>query len=414
MPVTDVGSWMDEYSREGTVWFAKRLSANDTLATNAHQAGPYLPKDFVFDIIPSLNTPAVKNPDFHIDTYIDSHCDNLSVRIIWYNNKLHRNPETGLHGTRNEVRMTNWGGMASPVLDPSSTGALAVFVFVLSEHGIAESCHVWVCDDDVQADLVEERIGVVEPKFSVMWKPGILDGLLTTTGTGVTTCRLALADIPPAWLAKFPTGEEIVAMTRARRPDLLLPVDDRLTRRRDCEYEIFRSVEEAVYSSRISEGFSSLENFISLAQTILQSRKSRSGTSLELHARDIFTEDGLIAGVNFTHRPTVEGGKKPDFVFPSVAAYNDPTFPQERLRILAAKTTCKDRWRQVINEANRVPVKHLLTLQEGVSVPQFMEMRDAGVKLVVPSNLHKKYPEPIRAELITFESFIAEVRTLNV
>jgi hypothetical protein len=49
--------------------------------------------------------------------------------------------------------------------------------------------------------------------------------------------------------------------------------------------------------------------------------------------------------------------------------------------MLAAKTTVKDRWRQVLNEANRIETKHLLTLQEGVPEGQFTEMQDAKVNL---------------------------------
>jgi hypothetical protein len=190
--------------------------------------------------------------------------------------------------------------------------------------------------------------------------------------------------------------------------------DVRLIRRRQCEYEIFLSVEQAVYLPRIREGFDAIDGFISLAQTILQSRKSRSGTSLELQAREIMTEEGLRSGADFIHRPVIEGGKRPDFLFPSVLAYENAAFPQHRLRMLAAKTTCKDRWRQVINEADRIPVKHLLTLQEGVSEGQFKEMREAGVQLVVPAGLHDSYPASIRPQLVSFESFIGDVRLLGL
>ena len=61
-----------------------------------------------------------------------------------------------------------------------------------------------------------------------------------------------------------------------------------------------------------------------------------------------------------------------------------------------------------------IPVKHLLTLQEGVSEGQFQEMREAGVHLVVPTGLHAAYPSPVRAHLISFESFICETRLLNL
>ncbi|WP_267493040.1 type II restriction endonuclease, partial [Klebsiella pneumoniae] len=55
---------------------------------------------------------------------------------------------------------------------------------------------------------------------------------------------------------------------------------------------------------------------------------------------------------------------------------------------------------------------HLFTLQEGVSLAQYREMRESGVRLVVPSSLHKKYPEAVRAELMTLGAFIAELTGL--
>ncbi|HFP6239063.1 TPA: type II restriction endonuclease [Klebsiella pneumoniae] len=84
----------------------------------------------------------------------------------------------------------------------------------------------------------------------------------------------------------------------------------------------------------------------------------------------------------------------------------------ENLRMLAVKTTCKDRWRQILNEADKIHQVHLFTLQEGVSLAQYREMRESGVRLVVPSSLHKKYPEAVRAELMTLGAFIAELTGL--
>ncbi len=57
--------------------------------------------------------------------------------------------------------------------------------------------------------------------------------------------------------------------------------------------------------------------------------------------------------------------------------------------MLAVKTTCKDRWRQILNEADKIHQVHLFTLREGVSLAQYREMRESGVRLVVPSSLHK-------------------------
>lgn len=408
MAVADLTDWMDEFGRPGVVWCAKRLAANDTLATNAHQAGPYLPKSFLFGVLPSLNRPDEVNPDVEIDVYIDSHSDHKKARAVWYNKALHGT------GTRNETRLTRFGGKSSAMLDPDSTGALTVFAFVLDESGAAKECHAWVCGDDgVEADLIEERLGPVEPKSFVTWTPGSVVPSVTVAAPP-STCRLTAGEILPQWMTKFPTGEEIIGMAISRRPPTGMNVDKRIIRRRECEYEMFLSIEEAVYLPKITAGFTSVDGFLSLAQTILQSRKSRSGNSLELHVREIMKEEGMVAGASFTHKPVVDGGKRPDFIFPSQAAYDDPSFPAERLRMLAAKTTLKDRWRQILREANRIPNKHLITLQEGVSVPQFNEMTEAGVKLVVPYHLHRSYPKAIRPHLITFESFLGDVRLLGV
>lgn len=120
-----------------------------------------------------------------------------------------------------------------------------------------------------------------------------------------------------------------------------------------------------------------------------------------------------MQGLTFDHSPQSENGKEPDFLFPSQHAYEDPAFPTNRLRMLAVKTTIRDRWRQVLEEADRIHEKHLLTLQEGVSVSQFRQIREARVRLVVPSGLHSSYPPEVRPELVTLESFIADIRLLQ-
>lgn len=410
MAVADVTDWLTEFGSPGHVWYAKRLSGNDTLANHSHQAGPYIPKEFLFEIFPALHRTDVKNPDLLFDLYIDSHADHRQVRAVWYNNKL-----TDDGGTRNETRLTGFGGSSSALLDPDSTGALAIFSFTVGDSNAASDAHVWVCRNEPEEDSFEERLGPVEPKQMVVWKPGegMTPNLFTVATPTRNSCALAVSEMPPEWLTRFPSGESIIRKTLELRPPGGMNPDERLLRRRVCEYEMFQSIEAAFFLPRIQSGnFQTIEGFVGLAQSILQSRKSRSGNSLELHAREIMIEEGFNPQTDFCHKPTVESGKKPDFIFPSQAAYNDPNFPAARLRMLAAKTTCKDRWRQVINEANRITEKHLLTLQEGISENQFAEMREEGIKLVVPDGLHQSYNETVRPHLISFESFIADIRLL--
>jgi hypothetical protein len=288
-----------------------------------------------------------------------------------------------------------------------------VFAFHRSGNGEADLCHVWVCDHDTEEDLIEERIGPVEPGQPVIWT--VDESEFRETGAPArTSCWLARGAIPPEWLIRFPTGAEVVRRTVDLRPLSSLSVDERLLKRRDCEFEIFRSVEEAIELSTIRSGFDSIEEFIARAQSILQRRKARSGRSLELHMREIFLEENLREGEDFQHQPEAEPGHRPDFLFPSAAAYRNREFPDAWLRMLAVKTTCKDRWRQILNEAHRIERKHLLTLQEGVSERQFREMVEAQVQLVVPAPLIDSYPKSVRPHLQTVESFIADVRLLQV
>jgi len=113
-------------------------------------------------------------------------------------------------------------------------------------------------------------------------------------------------------------------------------------------------------------------------------------------------------GVPHCAQPKIDG--RPDFIFPSQEAYLDTSFPAEHLTSLALKTTCKDRWRQILCEADRVPRKHLLTLQGGISVSQLKEMRAANVVLVVPKPLQKDYnAKDSGIEILSFEEFTSIV-----
>jgi EcoRII C terminal/Restriction endonuclease EcoRII, N-terminal len=410
MSLVDLNDWLDLNTVNGAVWYIKRLSGNDTLANGSHQAGPYTPKKLIFDVFPQLDTGKTENPDVWFNLYIDSHADHKKVRLVYYNGK-----RTTRGKTRNECRITNLGGGSSALLDPESTGVIAIFVFRPEENGEI-AAYVWVCGHTTEEDLIEERLGViVDPSRYVIWKP--TENLafigLATAMSKHDPCDMQPADIPLAWLSKFPTGQEIIQKAVGLRKVTGMNPDKRIIARRKCEYLVFQAIERAFYTPRIVEPFASIEEFLSLAQTILQSRKSRSGHSLELHIREILSEENFVSEQDYSHSATIEGGKKPDFLFPSKAAYDNTAFPAHKLRMLGAKTTVKDRWRQIINEAGRIPIKHLLTLQEGVSSAQFKEMHEAGVRLVVPSDLHSSYPIDVRPHLISIESFLGDLRTLG-
>lgn len=405
--LNELNCWLEKVdSTEGRLYL-KRLSGNETQLTGSHQAGVYVSNEVAFDLLPALNKPTELNPRKPLRAMVASHSmPEQDVNLIWYNSKISQGKKTG----RNECRITGWGGTKSPVLDPESTGSVVAFWFRGDLGRAPECCEVWLCSSVPEEDSFEDRYGPIEPGkwlYSSEVKTGLL---FKTAGPVALDCRLALPDIPPVWLKTFPTGAEIISKVIAQRPAYSKQdIDARLLKRRDCEYEMFQSVEEAVVMPTVTSGFTSVGAFMAYANSVSNRRKSRSGRSLELHVKHIFLEEGFKS---FSHGKVSEGNRRPDFMFPSEDAYHDPAFPGANLRMLAAKTTCKERWNQVANEAARINKKHLITLQEGVTAAQHKKMKQAGIALVVPRPLHEKYPREIRSELLTFSQFLAEMKTL--
>ncbi|MFB3924043.1 MAG: type II restriction endonuclease [Terriglobia bacterium] len=106
--------------------------------------------------------------------------------------------------------------------------------------------------------------------------------------------------------------------------------------------------------------------------------------------------------------PDVDG--KPDIIIPSVEAYKDDRFPSNKLFMVGVKTTCKDRWRQVLNEAKRIKEKNILTIQQGISKKQLNDMKEDGVQLIVPAEFHKQYPPNSKMRLLQVGQFVDLVR----
>jgi hypothetical protein len=156
------------------------------------------------------------------------------------------------------------------------------------------------------------------------------------------------------------------------------------------EEVLFRTLERYLLAEQIRE----LQNvdidtdaYMKLFTSFQQRRKSRAGSALENHLEAIFLQHQIA----YTRTPVTENGLKPDFIFPGIDEYHDSTFLVARLTMVAAKTTCKDRWRQILNEASRIPEKHLLTLEPSISQNQTSEMKSEKVRLVVPRGLHTTY-----------------------
>lgn len=173
---------------------------------------------------------------------------------------------------------------------------------------------------------------------------------------------------------------------------------------------LFRTLEKHLLGEKLrnltQERVADTEPFIKLVQSALQRRRSRAGSALENHLEQVFTEHGIT----YTRSGMTENRLKPDFIFPGIDAYHTPSFPQSHLTMLASKSTCKDRWRQILNEAARIPAKHLLTLEPSISSNQTDEMKAEQVQLVIPFSLHVTYTPAQQSWLLDIADFLRVVK----
>lgn len=375
---------------KGKQSYCKFLSANDTGETGSNQSGILISKTAknMLWADNELQEIHILKKAGHVKWQDDFSTDCM---FTWYESK-------------NELRMTRLG-RGFPFLSPEYTGAL--FVLVKDSKDDYQG-FVLNTDDEIEEFL--EIFGLTPAETN---RP-----IEIRRENSEEKERQAIDKFVSGLKIDFPSTADMASAARTIQYEVYLnrhlildDPDKMLLLWTEEEYRVFRAIEYARYGGLISKGFSSVDDFIVLANTVLNRRKSRAGRSLEHHLSAIFDENRI----RYSSQAITEGRKKPDFLFPSKEAYHDKTFDIDKLCMLAAKTTCKDRWRQILREAKRFEDenKYLCTLQQGISSQQMDEMREEKVILVVPREYHRTYPKEKREYIWTIERFIGYVKEME-
>lgn len=186
--------------------------------------------------------------------------------------------------------------------------------------------------------------------------------------------------------------------------------DNQLMILMEREEILFRILEKQIIGKRISDGFGTdVDAFLTYSLSVQNRRKSRVGHALENHLEFIFISNKI----RYSRTPRTENNSKPDFIFPGIEEYRDPCFNNSCLTMLGVKSTCKDRWRQVLSEASRIRRKHLFTLEAAISTNQTDEMVSNDLQLVIPKKLHNSYTKKQQDKLIDLAAFIGHVREIQ-
>lgn len=360
----------------------KVVSPTDAGRSGSRQGGIYLPRQAwrAFS-----SRPPVEEEN-HREAVTLRWADGLTSQAMlhWYGK-----------GTRSEFRLTR----TTSQITEQHVGDLLVLI----PQGAAQfSAHLLNTDA-----AMEEFYSALSLEPATRWS-------VYEKGTAATAAPGSIE----AWAAReaekhaaFPSGKTMAALARQAvtecRPGMeSQSADERLLAWMEAEYAIYRAIESRLCAAQVQQKFATVEEFLNAAATIANRRKSRAGHSLEAHVEHLLRE----AGITFEAQATIDGSVKPDILLPGRAAYEDPGHPANDLVVLGLKTTCRDRWRQVLNEGKRVPAKHLLTLQPAMSQAQLEEMREARLQLIVPAPLHNGYDLPPGSRLLSVAEFVQEMR----
>lgn len=363
--------------------FCRFITANDTGKNGSHQAGFYIPKcaaPLLFD------TPGRKGENK--DKFVEVKWQNDFItesRFIYYG-----------QGTRNEYRITRFG-KNFPFFDEDNVGDLLIIAqqdkihydgFVLQRDQDIDDFLMWF---NLSPERTNQLIDLTQAYTPEKQLETNIEELVSSYTDFPETRQMAL-------IAReiYNKAYNISAQLIRKSPD------NQLLKWIDTEYSLFRSFEERIYAPFYSVPFKSCQELVRCSNIILNRRKSRAGKSLEHHLAAIFDAVGL----EYEEQVITEDNKKPDFIFPNGNAYHNLQFPADKLIFLGAKTTCKDRWRQILNEANRIETKYLFTLQQGISTNQLKEMKHENVRLVVPAAYKTSFAREFHSEIETLSSFI--------
>ncbi|MBU3679630.1 MAG: restriction endonuclease [Candidatus Kapabacteria bacterium] len=359
----------------------KRLSAveTDPYTSNQHEFNGVSSYKKVFGL-DKMELPAT----FLFLSDTEDKCQSESGTITWYDAREN-------HPTRSEYRLYY---SSSTVMPRAQSGDLCIvalqqddtaLVLIADEGSSIEAQLIWLFGvessmetgvlvaDEVSMDAIE----ITEQTRRILEEIGID----TWVEDGDVDVEPMLKHFNGGWPTTTAMSE--YARRLAGQEITVADSDGAIRRWFEMEERLFRAYERVLVESRVRSGFSTVDDFTAYALSVLNRRKSRAGHALENHIEHVFQK----LHVPYVRNGKTEQNKRPDFIFPGIEEYHQAAHPYSHLRMLAVKTSCKDRWRQILNEADRITVKHLLTLDRVLSVNQLNEMSNASVVLVSPYGL---------------------------
>lgn len=403
-PEKPLWTLIEEFAAKSGRLFVKKLSRNDTSwADDAgkHQAGFYIPREIrESGYFPQLEATNPEKP----------HIFRAACPVLW--------PQTGEVTVSNMSHYSNKGPethftvIARDLFRGLNPASLLVGGRLLESVADARYWFVVLDSTSEEAELLETALDLGSQFHFDLFKPSALKSAATLARDELAelierlqhalrngTLESVLADY-----ARLPAPETIATAARdewlrehghrSLDPFAIDASGDAIMQiSRDIEYRIFRRHElrrratevvqvlarEPDLATSVVRGFPELDAIFLSAS---QQRKTRAGRSFEHHIAA-----ALTAGAVRFQEQAVTGGRRPDFVLPDVSTFQLGTRrPFNDAVVLAAKTTLRERWKQVSREGFNCAV-FLATVDDRVPDASIREMSEQGIRLVVPESL---------------------------
>lgn len=323
--------------------------------------------------------------------------------------KDHRPPEWRLYYPSNAVTELMSEGDSLFLAKPTGKNDL---LFIITEPNSTEESQLfWLFGIDQQIKMKFETLETATKDYELDYATRlILDELgIEFEDPNANT----IDEIIAPYLDKFPTTAEFSQKARLTLPDVDAreDPDNAVYLWLNHEDKMFKRLEQKLIEARLKDGFffngePDVDEFLKFSGSIRQRRFSRMGLSLEHHLAAAFDAFNL----KYSRTAQTENKTKPDFLFPGQEEYWDKDFPEEKLIMMGSKSTCKDRWRQVLSEASKIPNKHLFTLQPSISENQTNEMQANNLQLILPKHIHSSYKPRQQEWLMNLSEFISFVQ----
>lgn len=417
----DIQEWVGRSSQ----LLIKKLARNDSSwaddPKNGHQNGPYIPREIhesgFFPPLENINQEKTHIYETYFKTLWPATGEIKNSRLVHYSNKgqevhftrvpksefVGLTPASLIIGGVLKEQMDDIGHWFMVVDSASEEVELLEAAFNLGTEfhcGLFDPAEVLKVEPDETAQLIEE--------LNFALKAGSLASFIASVSKmpkpetlAVEAQRLFLHEnhfdsLNPYEIAN--PGDAIMKISR----DIEYLLYKRAERRHRAA-EVIRIITSGGSDivSSVVRGFSDLDaTFLSASQQ----RKSRAGRSLEQHiSRSL--RDGRIA----FEEQAVTGGRRPDFVLPSLVVLKTDKRKFEEAMVLSAKTTLRERWKQVTLEKFNCAL-FLATVDDRVSSDAIDDMHDQDIHLVVPESLKKSkdtcYAD--KTNVITFREFFDE------